>query len=142
MVLYCLRGGAVCHGVLRGANEGSQRENTTDEYRADKTMSEDRLKELRDRGFTGLDCSPGDSLCYWAHGEIITLRGYLALVRKEVEQLEKLLLDNNICPGHSWHLQDDSYDHEYGTEVIRYWMCEKCGETKPTSSADFGDPEP
>lgn len=43
---------------------------------------------------------------------------------------------------HDWRLQDDSFDHEFGTEIIRYWLCEKCGETKPTCSADFGDPEP
>lgn len=55
---------------------------------------------------------------------------------------------DNVTPqdppacDHEWVYQDDSFDHEYGTEVIRYWLCEKCGETKPFKSTDFGDSEP
>lgn len=30
---------------------------------------------------------------------------------------------------HEWEFCDDSFDHEFGTEVIRYWRCEKCGKT-------------
>lgn len=57
------------------------------------------------------------------------------------------------CPGcepqpvnpepcdHEWVFQDDSFDHEFGTEVIRYWQCEKCGASKPTCAADY-NPEP
>lgn len=48
----------------------------------------DRLKELYERGATGLDRSPGDSLCYWAHGEILNLRA-------EVERLRSVL----CCQG-------------------------------------------
>ena len=50
-------------------------------------------------------------------------------------------IDPTVC-DHDWSMQDDSFDHEFGCEVIRYWLCEKCGATKPTCSADFGNPEP
>jgi hypothetical protein len=54
---------------------------------------------------------------------------------------EPATADAEPC-DHDWHFEDDSFDHEYGTEVIRYFLCEKCGATKPTCSADFGSPEP
>jgi len=30
---------------------------------------------------------------------------------------------------HDWQFHDDSFDHEFGVEVIRYWQCERCGKT-------------
>lgn len=34
---------------------------------------------------------------------------------------------------HEWEFQDDSFDHEFGTEVIHYWECPKCGATTDKS---------
>ena len=39
------------------------------------------LKDLYNRGVTGLDLSPGDPLCYWAHGEIVRLEKELNNMR-------------------------------------------------------------
>ena len=52
------------------------------------------------------------------------------------------LWDLTATCDHDWRMQDDSFDHEFGCEVIRYWLCEKCGAVKLLDSADFGDPEP
>ncbi len=30
---------------------------------------------------------------------------------------------------HNWQFHDDSFEHEFGVEVIRYWQCERCGQT-------------
>lgn len=30
---------------------------------------------------------------------------------------------------HDWQFRDDTFDHEFGVEVIRYWQCERCGQT-------------
>lgn len=29
---------------------------------------------------------------------------------------------------HEWEFQDDSFDHEFGTERVYSWVCNKCGE--------------
>jgi hypothetical protein len=53
-------------------------------------------------------------------------------------------LAKDVAPDcdHDWHFQDDSFDHEFGTEVIHYWLCEKCGVTKPTCQSEYGEQEP
>ena len=38
---------------------------------------------------------------------------------------------------HEWKLRDAAFDHEYVTESILYWECEKCGKTKAPESGDF-----
>lgn len=38
---------------------------------------------------------------------------------------------------HDWELQDDSFDHEFGTKVIVYYECQNCGATKPVGDHDF-----
>ena len=40
---------------------------------------------------------------------------------------------------HEWEFVDDSFDHEFGREVIRYWECEICG--KRTYTCPFEDEE-
>jgi len=36
---------------------------------------------------------------------------------------------NDHCDcDHEWRLEDNSFDHELGVEVIHVWICEKCGE--------------
>lgn len=40
---------------------------------------------------------------------------------------------------HEWKFNDDSFDHEFGTERIHSWQCEKCGEV--TNESPFGDSE-
>ncbi len=42
------------------------------------------------------------------------------------------------CP-HQWERVDDSFDHAFGTEVIRYDRCELCGETR--DSEPVADPD-
>ena len=59
-------------------------------------MNVDRLNELRDAGYTGLDRSPGDPLAYWAHGEIVRLRSELArAVEEATRELRQTLSDLN-----------------------------------------------
>ncbi|GEM_PF-6660460 len=48
---------------------------------------------------------------------------------------------SDTCPAvedgeHEWEYQDDSFDHEYGTEVVRYWLCLHCMETKELGPGD------
>lgn len=40
---------------------------------------------------------------------------------------------------HEWEFQDDSFDHEFGTERVHYWQCSECGATKPVEASDFDD---
>ena len=35
--------------------------------------------------------------------------------------------DDNSRIDHDWKFQDDSFDHEFGTERVHYWRCERCG---------------
>lgn len=42
----------------------------------------------------------------------------------------KLLADLQAACDHEWEPVDDSFSHEFGTEIIRYMLCEKCGLTK------------
>lgn len=39
--------------------------------------------------------------------------------------------------GHEWEFQDDSFDHEFGTEVIRYYACIHCDATREPNDGDF-----
>jgi hypothetical protein len=43
---------------------------------------------------------------------------------------------------HDWEFQDDSFDHEYGTEQIHYWQCTRCNATKNTEAGDYDYDEP
>ena len=36
-------------------------------------------------------------------------------------------MEENKCE-HEWEFEDDSFDHEFGTEVIQYYVCIHCGE--------------
>lgn len=45
---------------------------------------------------------------------------------------------NEEC-DHDWRIRDDSFDHEFGTEVLVCWECEKCGATKELSKGDHND---
>lgn len=44
-----------------------------------------------------------------------------------------------LCDDHSWELQDDSFDHEFGTERIIYWQCTDCGASKPVGPHDLDE---
>ncbi len=37
---------------------------------------------------------------------------------------------------HEWQVQDDSFDHEFGTEKVIYERCVKCDETRPHEPYD------
>lgn len=45
---------------------------------------------------------------------------------------------------HEWRYQNDDFDHEFGTERVRYWECELCGETcgEHDHEPDVDPPEP
>lgn len=32
-----------------------------------------------------------------------------------------------VCEDHEWEKVDDSFSHEFGTEIIIYQRCVKCG---------------
>jgi hypothetical protein len=38
---------------------------------------------------------------------------------------------------HNWEFCDDSFDHEYGTEQVHYFLCSECGETRDVEPGDF-----
>jgi hypothetical protein len=40
-------------------------------------------------------------------------------------------LDDPSTCDHDFQFHDDSFDHEFGTEIVRYWLCEKCGMSTP-----------
>lgn len=40
---------------------------------------------------------------------------------------------------HDWQFHDDSFDHEFGTEAIRYWQCERCGHTGERNGCEITD---
>jgi hypothetical protein len=40
---------------------------------------------------------------------------------------------------HDWKFQDDSFDHEFGTERVWYWQCERCGVTREMEPGDYYD---
>ena len=37
-------------------------------------------------------------------------------------------MDDASRIDHDWKFHDDSFDHEFGVEVIRYWECDRCGK--------------
>ncbi len=44
------------------------------------------------------------------------------------------------APGqfdHEWEFQDDSFDHEYGTQQVFYWQCAGCGRQRDVEPGDF-----
>lgn len=47
---------------------------------------------------------------------------------------------NEECE-HDWQFQDDSFDHEFGIEIIVYDECMTCGATRPHEprEQDFDD---
>lgn len=60
--------------------------------------------------------------------------------RKLAEQQEKINgLEKQAVCDHDWHEQDDSFGHEFGTEIIVYDLCEKCGATKECEPYDYDD---
>jgi hypothetical protein len=40
----------------------------------------------------------------------------------------KTQISNHNACEHNWEFQDDSFSHEFGIEVINYWLCNECGE--------------
>ncbi len=65
---------------------------------------------------------------------------HLARVSRDLltkENAELLTALQKEC-DHEWEKVDASFDHEFGTEVIRYMQCEKCG--KQAEPGDIDDP--
>ena len=40
---------------------------------------------------------------------------------------------------HEWEFQDDSFDHEYGTERVHYWRCVQCEAVREMEASDYED---
>ena len=40
---------------------------------------------------------------------------------------------------HDWEFQDDSFDHEYGTEQVFYYRCTRCDATRNMEPGDYDD---
>lgn len=38
---------------------------------------------------------------------------------------------------HDWEFQDDSFDHEFGTERVHYFLCQKCQATRGMEAGDY-----
>ena len=55
------------------------------------------------------------------------------------EDLEEENTTEDCECNHEWEFQDDSFDHEFGTEVIRYYVCANCGETASLDDFDRSD---
>jgi hypothetical protein len=47
-------------------------------------------------------------------------------------------MENEDCEAgaHEWELIDDSFDHQFGVELIYYYQCAHCGLTKDADSND------
>lgn len=60
-----------------------------------------------------------------------------ALLRKELETLTTDF--QAVCPHEDWEKVDNSFSHEFGTQVIRFEQCTVCGKHR-----DWDDegPEP
>lgn len=87
----------------------------------------DRIKELHDRGITGLDLSTGDPLCYWAHGEIIRLRAELAATREEVGVLRARALAVGDCsPSSVPNLPDAAFIPNHCAESNHVFLWRHC----------------
>lgn len=50
---------------------------------------------------------------------------------------EETLMETETECDHDWELQDDSFDHEFGTEKVVYWLCLCCDKTKDIQQGDF-----
>lgn len=64
----------------------------------------------------------------------------LAAVRSELVDATSRLTEIESACDHDWEKHDDSFDHEYGTEVIRYEQCRRCFKIKSEEDVDDSDP--
>lgn len=55
----------------------------------------------------------------------------------KVEMIDEAKTHTPDDCDHDWELQDDSFDHEYGTELVHYWRCIKCEATKDMEPGDY-----
>lgn len=79
----------------------------------------------------------------FAAGKYDDLKTALAAEQEKTAKLEKELEEviavlRKEC-DHEWQHEDDSFDHEFGTEQLHSSVCEKCGLTKPYEPETFGD---
>ena len=40
---------------------------------------------------------------------------------------------------HEWEFCDESFDHEYGTERVHYFVCQNCEETRDMEPGDYDE---
>lgn len=40
---------------------------------------------------------------------------------------------------HYWKARDESFSHEFGTEIVVYFECEHCGATREYEDSDHDD---
>jgi len=61
----------------------------------------------------------------------------IAAAEKQIELLKThpcLLEDGDF--DHDWKFVDESFDHEFGTEVVHYYECKHCNATKDAGGED------
>lgn len=51
--------------------------------------------------------------------------------------MSKKVTDEQRDCDHEWEVRDDSFDHEFGTEVIIYEKCVKCELTRPCQEIEL-----
>lgn len=76
----------------------------------------------------------------YVHAEFArTLERELANTQKE---LESVRLEFQAACDHDWEKVDASFSHEFGTEVIHYQQCEKCGKRAEWDDIEHDDSDP
>jgi hypothetical protein len=73
-------------------------------------------------------------------------RDALLVISKQAQDrataAEALIKEIQSTCEHKWEKVDASFSHEFGTEVIRYMQCEKCGKHAEGDDVDDGPDEP
>lgn len=54
----------------------------------------------------------------------------------DLEQAQAEMANDGLI-SHDFEFRDDSFDHEFGTERIHCWACQRCGETRPMEAGDY-----
>lgn len=70
------------------------------------------------------------------HGIRCNLDIKLSEANRELSDLRSQLTEIQSTCDHDWEHVYDSFDHEFGTEVIRFDRCLKCGKTKEWEDAE------
>ena len=56
----------------------------------------------------------------------------------DFESVNMEALENSHI-DHDWKHRDDSFEHEFGTERVWYFECERCGATREMEPGDYSE---